>query len=270
MFKNIFMYELEKFWTKKINLICFASILIISIVSLKFGLDNNSSAQLTDPIFSSNMNFQITSLQESIITMFNIIIIIFFTLSFNEEYRKGTLKMAFLRPISIRKLYVAKVLVLMLNVLLLLVIQIMFSLILGNIFLPHVNETGLFLKEGTYAVKDTIIYTLKYYFMGYMTLIAFGSIIQFLSIKCKAITVAIGLSIATIFANFIYIAAILAILRDANEFGYLSISTIYAQFSGMAYFAAGVTNSFVIGMTILIVIFQVLAYFSFIKEDYLE
>ncbi|MGG3872912.1 hypothetical protein [Brevibacillus laterosporus] len=53
--------------------------------------------------FSSNMNFHITSLQEMLLTVCNAITIVFVSLSFNEEYRRDNLRMAYVRPISIKK-----------------------------------------------------------------------------------------------------------------------------------------------------------------------
>lgn len=134
MFKNIFIYELEKFWSKKVNIVCFISIPIVALMSLKFSLENNRNTTVTDVVFSSNMNFHITSLQEMLMTAFNIMIIILFTLSFNEEYRRGNLRLAFSRAVSIKKLYIAKVLVLALNIFLMLIIQFLISIIIGNIF----------------------------------------------------------------------------------------------------------------------------------------
>lgn len=209
MFKSILMYEFEKFWSKKINLMCFLSIPIVILLSLKFALETNMQAKVTDVVFSSNMNFHITSLQEMLMTASNIIVIIFFVLSFNEEYRKGNLKMAFLRPISIKKLYLAKLLVLVINIFLVLIIHLAFSYIIAQLYLPKVSKTALFFKEGLYNSNYMAIYTLKYYFMAYISLVAFGSIVQFFSIKCKTVTVSLSLSIGTLFANFLYIVLII-------------------------------------------------------------
>lgn len=270
MFKNVFIYELEKFWSKKGNIICFILIPIIVLISLQYALKVNLTTDAKEVIFSSNLNFPIMNLQEILIPIFNIIIIVFFTLSFNEEYRKGNLRMTFTRAISIKKLYIAKNLVIAINIILLIIIHFLVCYVVGEVFLPKVSETALFFKEGLYGHKDTIIYTLKFYIASYITLIAFGSIVEFFSIKCRTITVTLGLSIATLFINFLYIALILSIFNEQDLFKYMSISIVYAQFGGMAYFASGVTNAFILGMLLIILIFQLLSYLSFISEDYLE
>ncbi|MFD3158778.1 ABC transporter permease (plasmid) [Haloimpatiens sp. FM7330] len=274
MFKCIFMYEFEKFWSKKINLMCFLSIPVIVLLSLKFALETNTQAKVTDVVFSSSMNFPIISIQEMLLTASNIIVLIFFVLSFNEEYRKGNLKMAFSRAISIKKLYLAKFLVLAINIFLILIIHFIISFIVGEFYLPKVSKTALFLKEGLYDAKYAAIYTLKYYFVGYLSLLAFGSIVQFFSIKCNTITATLGLSIGTFFVNFLYIEIVLSLFGSCKNsltvLKYLCISTVYAQFSGAANFAAGITSVFLLGMFIVIAIFQITSYLSFINEDYLE
>ncbi|GAA0116064.1 ABC transporter permease [Clostridium senegalense] len=270
MFKHIFIYEFEKFWWKKINILCFISIPIVVLISLKFTLETNANANFTEVIFSSNMNFHISSLQEMLLTAFNLIIIIFFILSFNEEYRKGNLRLAFSRAISIKKLYIAKILVLALNIFLMLIVHFFIAIIIANIFLPKVSETALFLKEGLYSFSSVALYTIKYYFLAYLTLIAFGSIVQFFSIKCKTITTALGASIGVLFINIIYMAVIISFCNETNIDSYMSISTIYTQFNGAASFAAGITNIFLISMIIIILFFQILSYLTFISEDYLE
>lgn len=270
MFRNIFIYEFEKFWSKKINILCFISIPLIILISLKFALDVNTTVNSKEVVFSSTMNFPILSLQETLITAFNVIIMIFFTLSFNEEYRKGNLRLAFTRAISIRKLYIAKVLVIAVNVFLMLLINFIICKVIGKIFLPSTNEVALFFKEGMYKNKDTIIYSLKYYFLAYLTLLAFGSIVEFFSIKCKTITAALGFSVGFLILNIIYMAAIMSLCSEKATLKYLSISTFYTQFAGTSYFAAGIGNVFIYEMLIVIIVFQLMCYRNFVSEDYLE
>ncbi|MFB0828495.1 hypothetical protein ACEU2D_02535 [Brevibacillus laterosporus] len=103
MFRSVFMYEWEKFWGKKANVLCFIAVPFIVWLTCTFSLETNAKVKLTEVAFSSNMNFHITSLQEKLLTACNAITIVFVSLSFNEEYRRGNLRMAYVRPISIKQ-----------------------------------------------------------------------------------------------------------------------------------------------------------------------
>lgn len=99
---------------------------------------------------------------------------------------------------------------------------------------------------------------------------AFGSMVGFLSIKCKTITTALGTSVGILFMNITYMGIIISLCKEPDMNKYMCISTVYTQFNGVASFAAGITNIFFISMVAIILIFQVVSYLEFISEDYLE
>ncbi|WP_242307540.1 ABC transporter permease [Bacillus cereus group sp. BfR-BA-01331] len=275
MFRSLFIYELEKFWFKKINVLCFLCIPIIVLLSLKFSLTTNNSVKPIDVAFSSNLNFHITSLQEMLFTAFNAIVITFCALSFHEEYRKGYLRMALTRGISIKKLYLVKSLVLALNVFLILLLQFLISYFIGLIALPKLHESALFFKDGLYDMKDIIIFSFKYYLLAYMSLITFGSIIEFISLKCKSITGVIGLSLGFLFTNILLYVVIGYFVQEYPDnhptaLKYESLSLLFTQVKGAAYFAAGVSNVFIYTLIVTLVIFKILSYISFTNTDYLD
>lgn len=275
MFKSLFIYEFEKFWFKKINVFCFIAILIVNFLTLKFALQSNKTAEMTDIVFSSSLNFHITSLQEMLITAFNAIVITFCILSFHEEYRKGYLRMTFTRGISISKLYIAKSLVMCLNIFLIILIHCIVSLLFALIFLPKANLSPLFFKEGLYSVIDIILFSIKFYILAYLSLLTFGSIIEFLSIKCKSIAGVLGLSLGFVFLNIVYIAYVPIVFKnyadsDPIVLNYSSISTMFIQAKGAAYFAAGITDVFLYSMIIIFLIFKSLSYLAFTNKHYLE
>lgn len=275
MFKSLIIYEFEKFWFKKINIVCLIAILIVNFLSLKFALQSNKAAEMTDIVFSSSLNFHITSLQEMLLTAFNAIIITFCILSFHEEYRKGNLRMTFMRGISIRKLYIAKSLVMSLNILLTILIHLIISLLIALIILPKTSSSPLYFKEGLYTISDVVFFSIRYYFLAYLSLLTFESIIEVLSIKCKSVAGVLGLSLGFVFLNFIYISYVSFLLKDypisdPMVLKYNSISLVFVQAKGAAYFAAGFTDVFLYSMIIIYLIFKSLSYLAFTNKNYLE
>ncbi|WP_242218610.1 ABC transporter permease [Bacillus cereus group sp. BfR-BA-01380] len=275
MFKSLLVYELEKFWSNKINILCFLSIPIIVLLSLKFSLETNNSIKPTNVAFSSNLNFHITSLQEMLFSAFNAIVIAFCALSFHSEYRKGHLRMVFTRGISIKKLYIAKSSSLIINIFLILLFQFLVSCFLSSLFLPRLNKTSLFFKDGPYSLNDVVTFSLKYYLLAYLSLIVYASIVEFISIKLKSITGVIGLSLGFLFSNIFLFIVIGYFIQGYPEnhpttFMYQSLSLLFIQFKGAAYFAAGISNVFIYSLIVTFVICKSLSYLAFTNTDYLD
>ncbi|MEO4052734.1 ABC transporter permease [Solibacillus sp. CAU 1738] len=275
MFRSLFIYEFEKFWFKKINIVCLIAILIVNLLSLKFALQSNKTADMTDIVFNSSLNFHITSLQEMLLTAFNAIVITFCILSFHEEYRKGYLRMTFMRGISIRKLYIAKSLVMSLNILLTIIIHLIISLLIALIVLPKTSTSPLYFKEGLYGISDVVFFSIKYYFLAYFSLLTFGSIIEFLSIKSRSIAGVLGLSLGFVFLNFIYISYVSFLFKnypvsDPLVLKYNSLSFVFVQAKGVAYFASGITDVFLYSLIFMYLIFKSLSYLAFTNKNYLE
>ncbi|WP_088363773.1 ABC transporter permease [Bacillus cereus] len=275
MFKSLLLYESEKFWSKKINIICFIAIPLIVLLSLKFAVQTNATLKPLSVAFSSNLNFHLTSLQEMLFTAFNAIVITFCAISFHEEYKKGALRIPFTRGISLKQLYLAKSLIFMLNIFLILILQLLVSLIIGWLFLPKLTKIPLFFMNGLYGIEEIVQYSFKYYLLGYVSLLAFGSIVEFISLKLKTITGVIGLSLGFIFANLLYIIVISPIIKEYPEnhpvvFTYQSLSPILTQVKGAAYFAAGVTNIFLYSPIVIFIVFKTLSYITFTRNDYLD
>lgn len=275
MFKSLLVYELEKFWSNKINILCFLSIPIIVLLSLKFSLETNNSIKPTNVAFSSNLNFHITSLQEMLFSAFNAIVIAFCALSFHTEYRKGHLRMVFTRGITTKKIYITKSLSIIINIFLILLLQFLVSYFAGLIFLPKLHESALFFKDGLYTISDIITFSLKYYLLAYLSLIVYASIVEFISIKLKSITGVIGLSLGFLFCNIFLFMVIGYFIQGYPEnhptaLMYQSLSLLFIQFRGAAYFAAGISNVFIYNLIVTFVIFKVLSYLAFTNTDYLD
>lgn len=275
MFKSLFIYELEKFWSKKINILCFLSIPIIVLLSLKFSLETNHLLKPTDVAFSSNLNFHITSLQEMLFTAFNAIVIAFCALSFHSEYRKGHLRIVFTRGISVKKLYIAKSLSLIINIFLILLFQFLVSCFSGLFFLPKSDKSALFFTNELYTISDIATFSLKYYLLAYLSLIVYASIVEFISIKLKSITGVIGLSLGFLFSNIFLLIVIGYFVQGYPEnhptaLMYQSLSLLFIQFKGAAYFAAGISNVFIYSLIVTFVICKSLSYLAFTNTDYLD
>lgn len=275
MFKSLLVYELEKFWSNKINILCFLSIPIIVLLSLKFSLETNNSIKPTDVAFSSNLNFHITSLQEMLFSAFNAIVIVFCALSFHTEYRKGHLRMVFTRGITTKKIYITKSLSLIINIFLILLLQFLVSYFAGLLFLPKLHKSALFFKDGLFTISDIVTFSLKYYLLAYLSLIVYASIVEFISIKLKSITGVIGLSLGFLFCNIFLFMVIGYFVQGYPEnhptaLMYQSLSLLFIQFRGAAYFAAGISNVFIYSLIVTFVIFKALSYLAFTNTDYLD
>lgn len=275
MFKSLFVYEEEKFWSKKINIACFISVPLIVCMALKGCIESNTVYGINSPAFSTNLNFHITAFQEMLVTAFNLITIIIFVLGFNEEYQSGNLRMAFTRPVSIKKLYFAKTAVLVFNLLLLVLLQLLISVVFAQIFLPKAVKTFLFFKKGAYGMPQIIIYSFKFYLIGFLSLLVLGTAVEIFSVKCRTVTGAIIGSVIFFVINvFIYILVIYLFKgsSDTNSvyIGWASLSIFFSEFKGAAYFAAGVSNFCLYSLIIIFAFIKTISFFSFNKKDYLE
>ncbi|KEK24986.1 ABC transporter permease [Bacillus gaemokensis] len=271
MFKSLLLYEFEKFWSKKMNIVCFIAIPLIVLLSLKFTLESNQLTKVMSPAFSSNLNFHITSLQEMLLSAFNAIVIIFCALSFHEEYRKGNLRSVFVRGISIGGLYVAKSVVVAVNIFLVLLLQLNVFILAGLVVLPKVQEAALFFKDGLYGMNEISLYSVKFYLLAYMSLLAFSSIVEFISLKCKSITSVIALSLGFLVASMLYVIVLGVYFgKGSSILVFQALSIPYVQFKGSASFAAGITNMFIYSSAILFMFFKLLSYRTFTSKDYLD
>ncbi|MBU3183380.1 ABC transporter permease [Clostridium estertheticum] len=275
MFKSLLIYEFEKFWSKKINIACFLVIPLIVFMALKGCIELNPGYGIASPAFGTNMNFHIISLQEMIVSAFNGITIIFFALSFNEEYQSGCLRMAFIRPISIKKLYLAKTVILIVNLFLIMLLQLLISLIIAQIFLPTATKTLLFFKSGVYGAKGVIIYSFKFYLLSFINLLVLGAVTELFSTRCKTVTGVIGGSLGFLVGSAVFFCIVIGRFKGIPEsnsryFMYASLSLIFTEFKGNAYFAAGVSNICLYSLIIMLIVFKVISFFRFTKKDYLE
>lgn len=275
MFKSLLIYEFEKFWSKKMNIACFLMIPLIVFMALNSCIGENHTYGISSPAFGSSMNFHIISLQEMLISAFNGITIIFFILSFNEEYQSGCLRMAFIRPISIKKLFWAKTLVLVISLFFIMFLQLMISVIAAQIFLPKAVKTLLFYKNTVCGIKEVIIYSCKFYFLAFLNLVVLGTVIEIISIKCKTVTGAIGVSFVFLVGSFIVFIIVLGIFKDTPENSPMSIicssiSLIFIEFKGEAYFASGKSNICLYSLIIMFIILKTISLFYFTKRDYIN
>ncbi|MBM7107780.1 ABC-2 family transporter protein [Brevibacillus laterosporus] len=271
MFYSTFIYEWEKFWGKKTNVLCFIAVPFIVWLACTFSLETNVKVKMTDVAFSSNMNFHITSLQEMLLTACNAITIVFISLSFNEEYRSGSLRMAYVRPISIKQVYWAKTCSLIVVILFFLALQFLVSFLLGQFVLPHVNETALFFREGLYSGYDVIIFSIKYYGLAFLSLLVFGAVIESISLACKTITGTIGASLGFLFASGLFVVMLGEFAKGSSyEHTILSMSLLYTQAKGIAFFASGSSNVYLFTLFIQLLLFKAISYALFTTTDYFE
>ncbi|WP_025026698.1 ABC transporter permease [Caldalkalibacillus mannanilyticus] len=275
MFNSLFMYEFEKFWSKKLNIVCFLAIPLIIFLSLTFSMKTNETAYETEVNYTTSLNFHILSLQEMLLTAFNAIVIILAIVGVHNEYRKGNLRMAFTRGISIKKLYLAKSLVFLINLFLLMLLQLILSFMIGYYTFPRVSSSPLFFKEGFYGIDEITLFTFKYYLLAYLSLLTFSSIVEYISIKCKTMTGVLGISVGFFFVNVFYIGLSNPFFKGYPEehiyrLVYDSLSIIYIQAKGVAYFASGETSIFLYSLLIMFVLFKGLSFSAFANHDYLD
>ena len=270
--KNLFLSEWKRLWSRKTTMLCLLAIPIIVLASAKYYLSVNNRVMVTDPKFTSFYNFPVAALQEQLLIAFNSILLLFVVLSVTDEFINGTIRMVLIRPIKIVNVFWAKFLVILSTMFILLLGYLCISYIVGYFLFPKVSEIAVFYWDKTFIPKEMFLYTLKYYSLAFLTIVAMAALMFFIAIVSKSITISLGTTVGILLVLAIYPTIVQIFFReDYTKLALIKLlSLIEMQFAGIAIMLGQKGFLFSYNLLIIasyIVIFTLFNYFIYKKRD---
>ena len=202
--KQLILSEWNRLWKRKVTWFVFLSIPIIIIFSTKYLLGQNTVLSTDLPQYTVAWNFPILVLAETLITVFQGIILILITFSVTEEYRTGQLRLVLIRSYSLLEVILAKFIVITVLVLMYFTIYYALSSIIGLLIFPKPEEYPLFYHQEKVTVYEGIVYNLGFYAIAILISIVIISIVFFIAIISQTTTTAIGSGIGFILFSLAY------------------------------------------------------------------
>lgn len=201
---EIFKSEFERLWKNKLTLFCFMLIPLAIIGSSKYYLGNNLKLPVTSAEYTSFGNYSFMMFQEMLATLFNFIAILLVCISITEEYRKGEIRLIMIRGYSFKEIYLAKVASIISTIFIFFVVYFLLSTAIGYFIAPKLYRVKLFYHSGTVSNLKAIFYSLKYYALGFLTVLAILSVFTFFSVTFKSSTGTIAACICFLVGSFIF------------------------------------------------------------------
>lgn len=272
---ELFKSELERIWKRKLTYICFILIPLSIAGASKYYLANNCRHTVNNPEFVSFGNFPFMMFQEMLVTLFNIFALLFVSISVNEEYRNGQIRMILDRGYTFREIYFAKIVSIITTMAVFFITFFITSTVCGYFIAPKLDKVRLFYHSNFVTNSQALLYSIKYYIIGFLTILAIISVFMLFAVKCRTVTGTIGGSIALMLMSFafsetvIYMSSILG--KSLSIKLYLSTIT-KIQHIGICLLLAEnpIESAWIITVLILhIIVFGSVAFKIFTKEDYL-
>lgn len=201
---ELFKSEFEKIWKRKLTWLSFILIPLAIAGASKYYLGNNFKHPVTSPEFISFGNYSFMVFQEMLITLFNMIAILFVCTSITEEYRSGEIRMVMIRGYSFKEIYFAKIGAIIASMFLFFVTFFITSTIWGYFAGEKLERVKLFFYSKTVGINEALLYSAKYYAIGFLTAIAIISVFTFIAVISKTSTGAIGGCITFLLGSFIF------------------------------------------------------------------
>ncbi len=268
MFKKIFACEWQRLWLKKSTWLCLIIIPLVVFASLKYYLGVNKIVNITDPKYTSFANCAVAALQEQLLIFFNMIVIFLTTLSITQEFRSGEIRFILLRTNSPCKLFFAKFLTINLTVALFLLIYFLSSYALGYFMLPKLDKIHIFYHNTDFNFQAAFSYSVKYYLIALLTLIAMSCIVSFICAVSKSVSIAIGLSLGVFLGMLAYPTAVILFLYRFKIELLQMFSLTQIQFEGIAKFLGASSLPYIIPIIfIYMIIFFVANIIFYSKAD---
>ncbi|EJP6471986.1 ABC transporter permease subunit [Clostridium botulinum] len=201
---ELFKSELERLWKNKLTLFCFILIPLAIIGSSKYYLGNNLKLSITSAEYTSFGNYPFMMFQEMLITLFNFIAILFVCTSITEEYRKGSIRLIMIRGYSFKEIYFAKIASIISTIFIFFVAYFILSTAIGYFIAPKLYRVKLFYHSSTVSNLNAIFYSLKYYALGFLTVLAILSVFALFSVTFKSSTGTIAACICFLIGSFAF------------------------------------------------------------------
>ncbi|OSB19017.1 ABC transporter permease [Clostridium sporogenes] len=201
---EIFKSEFERLWKNKLTLFCFMLIPLSIIGSSEYYLGNNLKLSINSAEYTSFGNYSFMMFQEMLPTLFNFIAILFVCISITEEYRKGQIRLIMTRGYSFKEIYFAKIASIIAIMFIFFVVYFILSTAIGYFIAPKLYRVKLFYHNSTVSNLKAIFYSLKYYALGFLTILAIISVFALFSVTFKSSTGTIAACICFLVGSFIF------------------------------------------------------------------
>ncbi|MGO5064887.1 MULTISPECIES: ABC transporter permease subunit [unclassified Clostridium] len=281
---ELFKSEFERLWKNKLTLFCFILIPLAIIGSSKYYLGNNLKLPITSAEYTSFGNYPFMMFQEMLITLFNFIAILFVCISITEEYRKGSIRLIMIRGYSFKEIYFAKIASIIATMFIFFVAYFILSTAIGYFIAPKLYRVKLFHHSSTVSNLKAIFYSLKYYALGFLTVLAILSVFALFSVTFKSSTGTIAACICFLVGSFTFSEVIkqCGVMLSKNPHNSINLikimeklylSTIpHIQYIGICLVLAEkpILNYWILGVLVAyIIIFTFITCTIFSKRDYL-
>ncbi|AUN12754.1 hypothetical protein RSJ21_19795 (plasmid) [Clostridium botulinum] len=269
---NLFKSEWQRLYSKKTTWLCFLLIPVILIASAKYCLFLNLSVSSTNAKFTQFYNFPVASIQEIGRISINMMLILLIVLSVTEEFTNGSIRLVLIRPIKKEKVFYAKFLVIMLTIFLILTVYLILGYIFGYIIFPKSSSVTAFYWKRPFNSHEMFLYTLKYYLILFLTLVAIATLEFFISIISKSVTISFGINLGIFLFLSVY-PTVLEIFIDSQNPLILKIqwlSVAHIQFAGIAVMLSPYKALFLYSLIVLfsyILLFFILNHLIYCKKD---
>lgn len=273
--RRLFLCEFERIWARKSIWLLFLSLPFVLIASAKYYLGHNESVSTLSPEYTSFANFPAAAMQEQLMSFFNIAIVLIFALIITEEYRSGQIRMVMIRVESFKKLFFSKLAAAFVTIFFIMILYYVLSIFIGYIMMPNLSKVHVFYYKNELEAWKVFAYSGAYYFAALLTLIAFASVIIFITLISKSVTTAVGGSIGFLLFSLIY-PTLVYMLGNINGIDKMAIAKIqflsltHIQHMGIAIMLGERPQLVGLNVSILIIytlIFTSMSYFIFIKRD---
>ncbi|WP_027625492.1 ABC transporter permease [Clostridium lundense] len=271
---ELFKSEFERIWKRKLTWICFILIPLAIAGASKYYLNNNYKHIIQSPEFVSFGNYPFMMFQEVLITLFNILTILFVCTSITEEYRNGEIRLVMIRGYSFKEIFFSKIASIVTTLGIFFITFFIMSTVVGYFAAPKLDKVMLFYHKNPVGISEALIYSAKYYAVGFVTTIAILSMFTFFAVKCKTVTGVAGVSISTIIAGGIFSSTIIYftnLIGKELTIRLWLLTIVKIQHEGICLLLSEdfIYSSWIIMVLILhIVIFGVLSCNTFCREDH--
>lgn len=270
---RLLMSEWQRFWARKMTWLLFAAVPVMVFACSKYFLQTNEHTDPGLPQYSVCGNFSVLSFEEMLLTVFNLFVIIFGAFIVTDEYRSGQLRMVMLRAYTFGQFFWAKTIVILGMLLLLTVFYFVCSWVAGFLVFPHSEEIHLFYHHETTDIWGGLLYSLGFYGLGFLTLIAMTAVVMFISVISHTVTTAIGTGIGFYLLSLFYpfVTGYFIPLIGQSVAMKVSFSSLpMIEWQGLVFLLAEPPQylGFILGVIgFYIVVFGGLAYFTFTRKD---
>lgn len=202
--RRLFLSEWQRLWGRKVTWLSFAAVPIMVLAAASYLQKANEQTEPNLPQYSVFGNFSVLSFEEMLLTAFNLFVIMFTAFIVTDEYREGQLRMVMQRAYTFAQLFWAKTTIVLLTVLMLVAFYFVASLVVGSWMFPHTNDIPLFYYRQTVDVWGALRYSLAFYTLGFLCLVAMTGVMMFIAVISRTTTVAIGTGVGFYLLSFMY------------------------------------------------------------------